>query len=175
MTNIRDKLFFFIIICILISVWGFFFGLDGFFLIFLTTELTVFLILIMTYAYVYNHMSFYNKNQSPYIVVVFLLILVTPINFYPNLDVLDMYSSIYKVTSSDFFLLFVFLFKTNSLLTLIITLIIGLFSFFFILIYFSLKNMKETFYKKTASVVSLRKQSLSKQISFKSNLYMFQK
>lgn len=175
--NIRDKLLYFICVCYLFSIWGYCYGLDGLFLIFLITELTVFLLLVMSYTYIYSNLSFFNKtpNYLVPLLLVLTFLLLPHYNLMFSLSFNDIHSYLYQIVSSDFFFIFYFLFNSNGLVTVLLTLIIGLYSLFFILVYFSLKSVKFSLFNRNLNLSLLRKQSILKQYKGLSSLFIFQK
>jgi len=149
--------------------------LDGIMLVMLTTEFTIVLLFLMTYIQLYANYSFLtNKYTYKYLVFVLLLFFLQA---YPG-NIYMYHNSYYKLTNhivaSDFYILYHFLFDSLPILVLFLTLIISFFSFFFIVLYFSLKLTKLMSTKDVKSLHFLRKQNMLKQTSFKSNLYTFQ-
>lgn len=176
LTNIRIKLTLFYLVCYYFSLWGTFYSLDGFFLIFLITELTVLLLLFMVYTYIYQTLTFFSKSYNYYYYLG--LISFTYLNLQINIfnlftfQYFDVYLLLDKIISADFFLLYFFLFSTNIVVTTLLILIIGLYSLFFILTYFNLKIKKTNFSK---NIVFLRKQNMVKQYTAKHKLTNFQR
>lgn len=173
-TDLRRKFLSFLFVIILFSILGFLFNLDGIFLIFLTAEFTIFLILIMTFTQLYSNYSFLVNNCYKFI---FIFILFIPLLYSIDSSFYlfqSYYSSTVSIISSDFYILFYFLFEQFPLITILVILIISFFSLFFILMYFSLKLVKSFSYKNFKTNYWLRKQILTKQVNFKSKLYTFQ-
>ncbi len=173
-SDLRRKFIFFILSVLLFSIFGFLFDLDGIFLIFLTTEFTIFMLFLMTYTQLYSNYTFikspYNyKLLLPFIMIIFNL---TPINnFYLFISY---YKSLHNLVSSDFYILYQFLFSEQFLVTLLVILIISFFSLFFIIMYFSLKLVKTYLTKAYKYIYILRKQYMLKQAVFLTRLYVFQ-
>lgn len=173
-SDLRRKFIFFILSVLLFSIFGFLFDLDGIFLIFLTTEFTIFMLFLMTYTQLYGNYTFikspYNyKLLLPFIIIIFNL---TPINnFYLFISY---YKSLDNLVSSDFYILYQFLFSEQFLVTLLVILIISFFSLFFIIMYFSLKLVKTYLTKAYKYIYILRKQYMLKQAVFLTRLYVFQ-
>lgn len=173
--TLRKKFILFILVVIAFSIWGFIFDLDGIFLVFLTAEFTIFLLLLMTYLQLYSNYTFLSPQISYYLSI--------PILFYffvfNHSNSFYTYTSFYKAlnhfVSSDFFILYYFLFEKMPILVIFLTLIISFFSLFFIIMYFSLKLTKLKSQKASKSLHFLRKQLLTKQANFSSKLYTFQR
>ena len=71
--------------------------------------------------------------------------------------------------------MFKFFFLDYSVTVFIITLILSLISLFFICFYLSLKNIQTTKKTKHKLIYILRKQQMTKQANFKSQIRSFQK
>ncbi len=174
-TSLRRKFFFFILAIVVYSVWGFLLDLDGMMLVFLTTEFTIILLFLMTYIQLYSNFSFtqlpINRNYFFLFLLLFLLNYETTHVFY---FYTNYYQSINHIVSSDFYILYYFLFEKFPFIVVLMTLIISFFSLFFIIIYYSMKVVKLGSEKTKKTISFLRKQNLVKQTDFKSKLYTFQ-
>ncbi len=174
-TSLRNKFFFFILIILIYSTWGFLLDLDGMMLVLLTTEFTIILLFLMTYIQLYSNYSFVSPTLNYKYLFILLVCVALPsdtINvffFHTNY-----YQAINHVVSSDFFILYYFLFEKFPILVILMTLIISFFSLFFILVYYSMKAVKLDSQKNLKSLYFLRKQTLVKQTSFKTKIYTFQ-
>ena len=172
---LRNKFLLFLQLIIIFSIWGFLYNLDGMFLILLTAEFTILLLFFMTYTQLYSQFNFFIQKSlnKKSIIVITLIPFIT--NTTTNLFYTNFYQSLSHVVTSDFFTIYYVLFEKLPLLIIITTLIISLFSLFFILIYFSLKAVKNEKTNRIKQLYFLRKQNLLKQTSFSSKLYIFQK
>lgn len=144
-------------------------------LVFLTAEFTIFLLLLMTYLQLYSNYTFIaNKLKFKYLIFFFIFVVCA---FQPQ-NYFYFYTSYYKslahIVSSDFYILYYFLFEKLPLLVVLLTLIISFFSLFFIIMYFSLKLVKLANSKDVKNLHFLRKQVLLKQTSFSNKIYTFQ-
>jgi len=132
-TSLRKKFMFFILVVLSYSIWGFLLDLDGMMLVLLTTEFTIVLLFLMTYIQLYHNFSFvtfYVNYRYLAIFLIFFIIFYEPLNsfyFYTNY-----YQSVTHIVSSDFYILYHFLFEKLPLLVILMTLIISFFSLFFI-------------------------------------------
>ncbi len=144
-------------------------------LVMLTAEFTILLFFLMTYLQLYSNFNFLIKNTK---LKPLLIIALIPMLFYNftniTLNFYNFYSSIVYTVASDFFVLYLLLFNKLPILVVIITLVISFFSLFFIVLYFNLKVIKISEKKHNKQIYFLRKQSLLKQTSFKTQLYTFQ-
>ena len=150
-------------------------NLDGMMLILLITEFTIVLLFLMTYIQLYSNYSFLQNSKllTPvFLVLVVVLISYSPLSNYYNH--ISYYNHLSQIVSSDFFILYHFLFDKLPLLIIFITLIISFFSLFFIIFYFNLKLVKLQAHSVLKSIYFLRKQNLIKQTNFKNKTYTFQ-
>ncbi len=173
--TLRLKFILFVLIVIICAVWGFLYNLDGMILILLTAEFTIFLFFLMTYIQLYEFFSFFPKNRAiSWAIFFFFFFYINNLSSNITLNYVSFYQSISHVVSSDFFILYYLLFDVLPLVTVIVTLVIGLFSLFFIALYFNLKIVKLMDHKELKNINFLRKQNLIKQTNFKSKVYTFQ-
>lgn len=174
LTTLRKKFIFFVLIIVSFSLLGFLLDLDGMMLVFLTTEFTIVLLFLMTYLQLYSNFNFTTSDFSlkPLIFITFLFVFSLDKNFF--FYFLSYYRQIHHIVSSDFFILYYILFINVSIIVILITLILSLFSLFFILLYFNLKAVKNTFSKERQILHFLRKQNLIKQTNFKVIVNSFQ-
>jgi len=174
-SDLRKKFAWFVCIIILYSVWGFMLDLDGIMLVFLSAEFTIFLLFLMTYLQLYSNYTYITTKVSYLPLIIFPLVSLFTVHNYNNFYFFhSYYKSLEHTVSSDFYILYYFLFEKLPVLTIMLTLIISFFSLFFIVMYFSLKLVKTSNYKKSKSIYFLRKQALIKQTVFSTRLYTFQ-
>lgn len=144
-------------------------------LILLTAEFTIFLFFLMSYIQLYENFSFLSKNFNiKFLVLIMIIFNILITSNISTFNFFNFYSSVCFVISSDFFIIYYMLFEVMPLLTIIFTLIISIFSLFFIALYFNLKLIKILQKKKIKNIFFLRKQSILKQTNFKSTIYTFQ-
>jgi hypothetical protein len=149
--------------------------LDGIFLVFITAEFTIFLLFLMTYLQLYSNYNFTITKLNFWPLVIFFGLFIvnySPLNSFYHYN--SFYKTINHVVSSDFYILYYFLFEKLPLLVIILTVVISLFSLFFIVMYFSMKLVKLESQKNIKNLYFLRKQVLVKQTTFSSKLYTFQ-
>ena len=174
-TTLRLKLIYFILLVITCSIWGFLYNLDGMMLVLLTAEFTIFLLFLMTYTQLYENFLFLsNKKKISSYNFLFLLLLISYPCYTTTVSYTDYYNLLSHIVSSDFFILYYLLFDVLPFITIAITLIIGLFSLFFIALYFNLKLIKLGTNIKLKNIFFLRKQNTLKQNSFKNSMHTFQ-
>lgn len=144
-------------------------------LILLTAEFTIFLLFLMTYTQLYNNFSFLVNNFKPkWVILLFIIFIINKSSYHTTLYYTNFYTSLTYLISSDFFILYYLLFDKLPIVTIIVTLVIGLFSLFFIALYFNMKLIKLTSHLKLKNIFFLRKQNILKQTNFKNSLYTFQ-
>ena len=173
-SSVRNKFILFVLSIILFSVWAFLHNLDGMALILLTAEFTIVLLFLMTYTQLYSNFLFLTTKKPS--IFLYLVLFIAPFltNFSSTITYTNYYQSLNHVVSSDFFVIYYLLFDKLPILTIFLTLIISLFSLFFILVYFNLKFVKNLSSSKLKQKFFLRKQNLIKQTNFKSKTYTFQ-
>ena len=76
---------------------------------------------------------------------------------------------------NDFYIFYVYFFQERPYLIIFITLILSFFSIFFIMFFYTLKNVKNFILQKTKNVDILRKQHLFKQEAYNPKLKIFKK
>lgn len=172
--SLRRRFFLFILAVIVFSVWGFLLDLDGMMLVLLTAEFTIVLLFLMTYIQLYSNYEFVSKGNKYTVLILFMFIPMFYTPLYSFNVFINFYSSVSHVVSSDFFILYYFLFDKLPTLVILMTLIISFFSLFFIIIYFNLKYTKNSKKTQVKNLFFLRKQVLIKQTNFNSRLYTFQ-
>lgn len=174
-STLRRKFIFFLLSIILYSIWGFLLDLDGIILVFLTAEFTIFLLFLMTYIQLYSNYTFTEEAHSLWnLLPLFLLVPAVYQPLYTNYALTSFYKAINHIVSSDFYILYYFLFEKLPVLVVFLTLLISFFSLFFILMYYSLKLVKLAAQKNLKNVYYLRKQTLVKQTAFNTRAYTFQ-
>jgi len=171
LSEVRKKFVLLLILIMLISCIGFYYFLDGLVMMFLLTELTLVLIFIIMFSqiYSYNCQSLKYKN-------IFFVIVVFFMNFsYYEIKIINYksYYSYYNILLNDFYYIYNNFFEKEILLTIIITLAVTLYSVFFILFYFNLKNnlYKHKNFKK--NLYLLRKQNIIHQSNYNSKINFF--
>ncbi len=174
-SSLRNKFIFFLLSIIVYSIWGFMLDLDGIILVFLTAEFTIFLLFLMTYVQLYSNYSFVSNSVNiSYLSVFFLALGYVYEPQFVFFSHTSFYKAINHIVSSDFYILYYFLFEKLPILVIFLTLIISFFSFFFIIMYFSLKLVKLSSHSKSKNVYYLRKQTLNKQTTFNTKIHTFQ-
>lgn len=174
-SSLRNKFIFFLLSIVLYSIWGFLFDLDGIILVFLTAEFTIFLLFLMTYIQLYSNFNFISSaNWYAGFLIFFFIIPCIYEPLYVNYAFVSFYRAVNHVVSSDFYILYYFLFEKLPVLVVFLTLIISFFSLFFIVMYYSLKLVKVAEHKSLKNIYYLRKQTLTKQTNFNSRAYTFQ-
>lgn len=174
-SSLRSKFIYFLLNIVLFSIWGFIFDLDGIILVFLTAEFTIFLLFLMTYIQLYSNYSFVSAPTNYlYLIGFFVITILIHNQTFVFFNFISYYKCINHLVSSDFYILYYFLFEKLPLLVIFFTLIISFFSFFFIIMYFSLKLTKLSSHKNLKNLYYLRKQILIKQTNFNTKLHTFQ-
>lgn len=181
-TNIvfRKKFLFFLFFLFFLSSWGFTYSWDGWTCLMLLTELLVillFLLVWLSFKFISNNSLILSQIKIIYFLTTLSIYLsVLPLsysNYVYSYQILYWYN--FNILSSDFHLMFKFFFLDYSVTVFIITLILSLISLFFICFYLLLKNIQSTKKIKHKLIYILRKQQMTKQATFKSQIRSFQK
>lgn len=175
----RKKFIFFLFFLFFLSVWGFYYSWDGWTCLLLLTELLVillFLLVWLTFKFSDNNNSILQKFKIPFFIFSFFFYTLLLGDDYSNFyyTYYSLYWLKHSVISSDFHVMFKFFFLDYSITVFYLTLILSLISIFFICFYLTLKKTQSVTKKKKKTVHILRKQQMTKQALFKSQLRTFQ-
>ena len=173
--NIRKKFFLFIVLIFLFSGIGFYYNLDGIILLFLITELTIVLIFITIYLQNFNYIKINEKSKKYFLFIILSLLSLNYSFFSLKLLKFTNFYSYYNINFNDFFWFYNFFFETNFLITYLLIFIISLYSIFFILLHYNIKNFNHNEKLKCNNITILRKQNMINQINYKLQLRIFQK
>lgn len=176
--SFRYKFIYFYLLLLGISIWGFFFNIEGFIFLLLLAELLI----IMLFILIYLTLQFFStqKNNTKYITyytIVFIFMYIFNNSIYSThfFNYINPYQYINIITSDDFFIFFYFFFITFPMLVYFTGIILTIFSIFFILFYFSCKNFLFIKKKLNKTTYLLRKQNLTHQSKIKPTYSTFQK
>lgn len=179
-SSIRVKFLYFFLLLFTSAYWGFLFSFDGIIFILLLTELTLILVFILLFFKLSFQLT--NTRISNYIILSFILVFNISFLSYFWVEYSLVYLAYYTYTTfyvfiitSDFFIFFYSLFFTLPYITTMLGALLGLFSIFFILIFFILKmySVKQKYFKK--QLFLLRKQNVIHQSIQLTILQTFQK
>lgn len=179
-SSIRVKFLYFILLLFSGTYWGFLFSFDGIIFILLLTEITLLLVFILLFF----KLSFQaiNITFSSYFLWVLLFMFNVGFLSYFWGEYSLIYFTYYTYTTfytfiiaSDFFIFFYVLFFTLPHISTLLGVLLGLFSIFFILIFFMLKiySLKQKHFKN--QLLLLRKQNAIHQSIQQTTLHTFQR
>ena len=175
----RKKFIFFIGFLFFLSSWGFYYSWDGWVCLLLLTELLVillFLLVWLSFKFSESSENLLKKFKLIFFLISFFFYIAYITNNYSNFvynyHVLYLFN--HNILSSDFHVMFKFFFLDYSISVFYITLLLSLISIFFICFYLGLKKTQNTNKKKKKLIHILRKQQMTKQALFKSQLRTFQ-
>lgn len=177
--SFRYKFIYFYLFLSLVTMWGFFYSLEGIIILLLLGELLIVLLFILFYLTIQVYsIPTINNNK----VLATTLLTVIFIVFYPtyqkNVNLIS-YSPVYfntgKIVSDDFFIFFFFLFFDFKILVYFLGLVLTLFSIFFILFYSSYRFFLLEKNTTKRSIFILRKQNMLHQSTYKPSYKTFQK
>ncbi len=170
--NIRKKFFLLVIILFLTVFIGLYYNLDGIIMIFFISELSVILIFIALFSQLYT----YEKNVKKNVNVIIFTIILTLLNieFYnTNFLLYNNFYSWYSININDFYYIYNFFFEKQIFTTILTTIILTIYSVFFILVYFKLKKLQNYEHSKVKNLILLRKQNIINQANYKTKLRIF--
>lgn len=160
-------------VAFIFSSISFYYQLDGIILLFLLSELSVFLIFLVLYSQIYSFVNRVFKNKYKVITYVFLLTIFnyseTPLILHAN------FYATHNIVYNDFFVIYEYFFENQILITFLILLIITVYSVFFIHMYFIVQKKNNKEQKKINKLTLLRKQNILHQSNYNSSIKNFQK
>lgn len=173
-------MFYFILNVVFFGIWGFLASFDGITLMMLTAELTVavfFLFLFLTAKFKKE-----NINVSK-ILWIFHLILILTVNlcvikentstfyfFFQNI-----YPYTQDIVAHDLIIIFMFVLYLNPIVTIYLSITLGLFSIFFICIYFTIRTLRQFTNKSKIEPLTLRQQVVFSQGKYRAKVCTFKR
>ena len=169
----RRKFMRLLIILSLFIILGLCFSLDGIILLFIISEFVVLLIFVIMFSQL---TSFSPKTQKKggFLSIIFLF-LINFVTYDANVLAHKSFYAQYNYQLNDFFYFFNYFFEKQSLITIFIIILITVYSLFFIMLYFTVKNFKLKESNKTSKVFTLRKQNILKQSTYSTITRFFKK
>jgi hypothetical protein len=167
---VRFKFVLFLINLTILSSISIFYNFDGLTMMFLVSELSVILIFIVMFSQLYSYNNENNKESNLFLFVILLL----NINFFESsLISYKNYYSYNQILLNDFFYIYNLYFEKQILITLFTVIIITLYSIFFILFYYNLKNKIQNKTLITKNLYLLRKQNIIHQANYNTKIKFF--
>jgi NADH-quinone oxidoreductase subunit H len=180
--SFRYKIYYFILSLIVVAIWGFGASFDGLILMMLVTEFTVamfFIFLFITAKFKKERTPINPKWFFLYVTLLYALYFFaiefsysTYFFFFSNI-----YPYTHDIVAHDLAIIYWFVLYFNPLVTIHISVILGLFSIFFICVFFTLKHLNHVKNKQPTlpeDVVTLRKQLLFHQNRYDTRIRIFQ-
>lgn len=176
--SFRYKLIYFYVMLLAVSVWSFYYSLEGFIFILLLAELLIVMLFSLIYLTLQFFTTKFSKNLNFLSLAIILIVYIyigeaTTFSIY-FIDNINYYFNIQKIVSDDFFIFFYFFFVNIPVSIYLLGVTLTLFSIFFIMFYFSCKNFKLHTIKKKKTILLLRKQNLFHQANTKTVYSTFQ-
>lgn len=178
--SFRYKVYYFLINIVLFAIWGFTASFDGLVLMMLVTEMSVavfFIFLFITSKFKKEQSSISLKLLWIHIGFLIFLYLIsidlsysTFFYFFNNI-----YPYINDIVAHDLAIIYLFVLFFNPIITIHLSVILGLFSLFFICIFFTFKFLKQVKNTNPKDIVTLRKQILNHQTNYNTRIRTFQK
>lgn len=159
-------------------MWGVYYSLDGFVLILGATEFTILLVFML----VSTRLPLYLKSNLRGIKGVkslmgiffgFYLLVSQPILTY-TINFCNYYAISSQVVSADFFIFFYIFFIKYPILVFLLTLLLGLLSIYFIVLFYCLKQVSVNIRQEHTTYNFIRRQTLVKQATFISSVRTMQ-
>ena len=167
---VRFKFVLFLTNLTILSSISVFYNFDGLTMMFLVSELSVILIFIVMFSQLYAYNNENNKESNLFLFVILLL----NINFFESsLINYKNYYSYNEILLNDFFYIYNLYFEKQILITLFTVIIITLYSIFFILFYYNLRNKTQNKNLITKNLYLLRKQSIIHQANYNTKIKFF--
>lgn len=162
------------------AIWGFSASFDGLVLMMLVTEFTItlfFLFLFVTSKFKTENNTLINTLVYVHIILVFGIYMLTVDESYSTY--FFFFQSIYPfaadIVAHDLAILYLFILYLNPILTIYMSIILGLFSLFFICLFFSFKYIRQINTTVSKETLTLRKQVLHDQSWYRTRIRIFQK
>lgn len=178
--SFRYKVYYFLINLSLFAIWGFSSSFDGLVLMMLVTEFSVAIFFIFLFI-----TAKFKKEQSVISTrLLWVHITVCVILYFCSIDLSystffiffnNIYPYINDIVAHDLAIVYLFVLYFNPLLTIHLSVILGLFSLFFICIFFTFKFLKQVVNNKPQEILALRKQLLYHQTNYGTRIRTFQK
>lgn len=180
-TVFRVKFIYFLLFILIMAIWGMYASLDGFMLLLVMTEFLVILLFLIT-SMSFNFISNSKRLPNALFFVFYLATLLAYFWVMPSTisTFTHMYHKVYHyglevINSADLFTFFWGFFVEHNIIVFYITLILSLFSMFFIWSYYTLRYLEQTGRVKAKTIELIRKQQSAKQALYKPHLRMFKK
>lgn len=176
--SFRHKFIYFYLLLLLVSVWGFYYSIEGLVFLLLLGELLIILLFILFYLTI----QFYTiPKQKNFKIIFYWLCIVFLLSFYffdSNFNIFLNYKFTYvnigKIVSDDFFIFFYFLFFDFTWVVYFLGVILTLFSIFFIFFFLSCKSINYCKVIDNNKLYFLRKQNFTHQSNKKTTYTTFQ-
>ena len=172
-SNVRNKFFLFLVNLLIFIGIGLFYNLDGLVMIFFISELTIILIFVILFSQIYSH---YKQKYTNFKFIFAILIVIMNCGYY-EVGITG-YKNFYvysNIVLNDFYYIYNSYFEKQILLTVFTLLIITLYSIFFILLHYLLKQSLYSESKKRRGLFLLRKQNLIHQNNYNTKIRLFKK
>lgn len=171
--NILNKLtwFFFTLIACSSLIWLCSLEIIGFILI--LTELTLIFLFFIVMTQITNKISTQFNIKHISFIILFLLMCCLNVDSTLTLQAISYYNALFLVITADYFFLYYFLIIYLDIV-IYIGLILGLFSIFFIFLYYHLKKIHNTAYTKHKTIYFIKKQNFLHQAIYSNYLRWFQ-
>ena len=177
--NMRIKFFFFLMQIMLSCIWGFFFNFDGILFLLVITELT----LIIVFILLAQRVNIPQSINTTSVTLFCIILLLFNSYFFGYLITVSLPASSIKffkfivqyIVPSDFFIFYIVLYGYIPLMVYLIAAVLGLFSIFFIFVFFIERSHFLSKNSENTSLFFIKKQQLNRQPRGKSSVFFFNK
>lgn len=148
-------------------------------MLFIIAELLIILLFLLLYLTITFELTQSIKTFKFFFIfyLVGICLYFSPIyfcEFNTFINYINVYQQVSDIISGDFFIFFYFFFLIFPQVTILIAILLGLFSIFFIFFYFTLKYSQQTLKIRQLNYLFIRKQQLIHQANYKVILTNFQ-
>ena len=180
----KAKFIYFLFLLLCIGSWGVFYSYDGIIMLLIIAELLIILLFLLMYLTLnfelqnstFNKTSFYSFVSCIFVIYFFtygFYDIYSDTIYYIN--TINIYEQTLEIISADFFIFFYFFFLIFPEVTYIVALLLGFFSIFFIFLFFILKYKQQSIKLKSIYYIFIRKQQLTHQIIYNTQINNFQR
>ena len=178
--SFRYKIYYFLLNICLFSIWGFTGSFDGLVLMMLVTEFSV----AIFFIFLFITAKFKKEQNNISTKIIWFHIILTISLYFYSIDLSfatffyffnNIYPYVNDIIAHDLAIIYLFVLFFNPIITIHLSVILGLFSLFFICMFFTFKFLKQFGYGRSQQTLTLRKQSLYLQSYYNVRIRTFQK
>ena len=178
-SSFRYKMYYFILNVVIFGIWGFLASFDGLTLMMLTTELTVAVFFLFLFVTAKFKKDVYTISNNYWFIHIFILLLLNLYVLKENTSTFyyffqNIYPYTQDIIAHDLIIIYMFVLFFNPIITIYLSVTLGLFSLFFICVFFTVRTVRQITEDQDTEDVTLRKQLTFSQSYYKALLRAFQ-